>query len=338
MLVVGTVIGIPRALFYYTYIPLFKTFFENLNLTVILSGETNKEILDAGVKETVNDACIPIKLYHGHVLDLKDRVDYLFIPRMVSADGRSTFCPKFLGLPDMVRFSGASLPSIIDSRFQRSIAAGGLLGFFINAARRVGVRNVLAVVRAVAKALQQQRLFEKILQAGRDPETALACLEQPGVLKTDTANKNIFTRDPDTLLVALLGYPYAIYDHFVSAGLYRKLQNMKVRLITPEQIPRHVMRKASKQLSQSFFWYYSNRVGWSGLHILENKVFIDGIIHVTAFGCGPDAMVDKFLELEAKRAGVPFMTLSIDEHTAEGGILTRLEAFIDMLWVKRSNF
>ena len=108
------------------------------------------------MKETVNDACIPIKLYHGHMLDLKDRVDYLFIPRMVALMA-GQLCPKFLGLPDMVRFSGASLPSIIDSRFQRSIAAGGCL-VFINAAQRVGVRNVLAVVRAVAKALQQQRL------------------------------------------------------------------------------------------------------------------------------------------------------------------------------------
>ena len=52
---------------------------------------------------------------HGHVMDLKDRADYLFLPRLVSVDGRATFCPKFLGLPEMVRFAGEELPEIIDS-------------------------------------------------------------------------------------------------------------------------------------------------------------------------------------------------------------------------------
>ncbi len=46
-------------------------------------------------------------------------------------------------------------------------------------------------------------------------------------------------------------------------------------------------------------------------------------------------MVDKTLELEAKAAGVPFLSLTIDEHTGEGGVRTRLEAFVDMLWAKQ---
>jgi predicted nucleotide-binding protein (sugar kinase/HSP70/actin superfamily) len=48
-------------------------------------------------------------------------------------------------------------------------------------------------------------------------------------------------------------------------------------------------------------------------------------------------MVDKTLELEAKAAGVPFLSLTIDEHTGEGGVQTRLEAFVDMLWAQKNK-
>jgi predicted nucleotide-binding protein (sugar kinase/HSP70/actin superfamily) len=97
------------------------------------------------------------------------------------------------------------------------------------------------------------------------------------------------------------------------------------------------MRRFSKVLPQNFFWYYSNQVCWAGLYLLEQKPGVDGIIHITAFGCGPDAMVDKTLELEAKSAGVPFLSLTIDEHTGEGGVQTRLEAFVDMLWARKAE-
>ncbi len=58
-------------------------FFTELGCEVVLSLPTTKYSLDLGVEEAVNDACLPIKLYHGHVAELKDQVDVLFLPRMV---------------------------------------------------------------------------------------------------------------------------------------------------------------------------------------------------------------------------------------------------------------
>ncbi|NLA26164.1 MAG: hypothetical protein GX878_02090 [Firmicutes bacterium] len=106
---------------------------------------------------------------------------------------------------------------------------------------------------------------------------------------------------------------------------------MGVEPATPERVPPGEMLRMSRVLPQNFFWHYSNRVCWSSLYYLDEPGRVEGIIHVTAFGCGPDAMVDKFVELEAKKKKVPFLTLTIDEHTGEGGIQTRLEAFVDML-------
>ena len=63
-------IGIPRALVYYYYFPQWKTFFEELGYKVVISDKTSRKIIDQGIKVTLNDACVPIKLFHGHVIDL----------------------------------------------------------------------------------------------------------------------------------------------------------------------------------------------------------------------------------------------------------------------------
>ena len=110
---------------------------------------------------------------------------------------------------------------------------------------------------------------------------------------------------------------------------------MNVSVITPDQISPQELRRMSRCYRKTCFGH-SNRVCWAGLSLLQHKA-VDGMIHLTAFACGPDAMVDKLLELEAKKAKVPFLTLTIDEHTGAGGVQTRLEAFLDMLQAKLEN-
>jgi len=330
-------VGIPRALSYYSFFPLWKEFIEELGFAVIVSSPTNRKILEDGIKETVNDACIPIKVYHGHVLDLAGRVDYIFAPRMVSADGKSTFCPKFLGLPDMVRFIDEALPPLVDSRYNRSGLPGGLWRFFYAVAAALGVRNPLLIGRAALSALKKQRSYQKLLRSGLKPPAALEVVFSRDEIKKGRAPAQPgLKQEEDSVAVALLGYPYAVFDPYISAGIYQKLVKLGVEVVTYEQIPRKIMRRFSKVMPQNFFWYYSNQVCWAGLHLIDAKTAVDGIIHITAFGCGPDAMVDKTLEIEAKRAGLPFLSLAIDEHTGEGGVQTRVEAFIDMLKIKKA--
>jgi predicted nucleotide-binding protein (sugar kinase/HSP70/actin superfamily) len=332
-------VGIPRALSYYTFFPLWKEFIEKLGFAVVVSNPTNRNILENGIKETVNDACIPIKVYHGHVLDLVGRVDYIFAPRMVSADGKSTFCPKFLGLPDMVRFIDEALPPLVDSRYNRSGLPGGLLRFFYAVAKALEIRNPLLISRAALSALNKQRSYQRLVQSGLKPPAALdAVFSRDEIIKGRApAQPGLKQQEEDSVTVALLGYPYAVFDPYISAGIYQKLLKLGVEVITYEQIPRKTMRRFSKVMPQNFFWYYSNQVCWAGLHLIDVKTAVDGIIHITAFGCGPDAMVDKTLELEAKRAQLPFLSLAIDEHTGEGGVQTRVEAFVDMLKIKKSQ-
>ncbi|MCG8532537.1 MAG: acyl-CoA dehydratase activase-related protein, partial [Desulfovibrionales bacterium] len=90
-------VGIPRCLFYYNYFPGWNEFFHGFGAKVILSPPTNKKILDLGVQQAVDEVCLPVKLFFGHVEILKKKVDYLFVPRIMSVTPKEWICPKFLG-------------------------------------------------------------------------------------------------------------------------------------------------------------------------------------------------------------------------------------------------
>ncbi|WP_408955426.1 acyl-CoA dehydratase activase-related protein [Natroniella sp. ANB-PHB2] len=314
-------IGVPKTLAYYVYFPLWKTFLEELGVKIVLSEDTSREIIDAGVKETVNDACVPIKLFHGHVLNLKDRVDYLFIPRLVSLNGKSIYCPKFLGLPDMVASSLDDIPPILDPDID---LRKGLLNLY-KTIFKLGTKftkNPVKIIKAAYKAKQDWKQFNQYLQAGY---TAVEAMD-----KLNGADIDLNEGDDD-LKVAVLGYPYIIYDPFISVGMIQKLRELGVKVVTADMVTADKLKQDFKGLSKDLFWTFSDQKIKTGLHYYD-QADIDGVIHVTAFGCGPDFIVDKKLELEGKRrTDVSFMCLTIDEHTGEAGIVTRLEAYVDML-------
>lgn len=321
-------IGIPRTLGYYTYYPLWKTFFEELGLEVITSSPTSKTILDAGVKEAVNDACIPIKILHGHVIDLKGKVDYIFLPRLVSVRkfGTETFCPKFLGLPDMVRAAIADLPEIIDTRVDLAKGRFELLRLCCKMGERFGA-SLPRVIRAYWRALMVYRQYQRLLRERYTPVEAIEILDGRQPESQDSPKKS--------LVFAVLGYPYAVYDNYLNVNLLKRLRGLGVRILTAEMIPTRLLIREAKKLPKNLFWHFSNRAVQAAWYFLYRER-VDGIVHVTAFGCGPDAMVDRMIELEAKNNGHrPFLSLTIDEHTGEAGIQTRVEAFVDMLKLRR---
>jgi len=74
----------------------------------------------------------------------------------------------------------------------------------------------------------------------------------------------------------------------------------------------------------------------AGEHYLESGA--DGVIGIVTFGCGPDSLMMDMVHRQAARLrATPFMNLTLEEHTAEGGIVTRLEAFLDMILYRRKR-
>ncbi|MGE5542546.1 MAG: 2-hydroxyacyl-CoA dehydratase, partial [Bacillota bacterium] len=130
------------------------------------------------------------------------------------------------------------------------------------------------------------------------------------------------------LRLAVLGYPYAIYDRFMNMDLLRKLARLGVDISTVETLPGRLPPLVSQ--GKHLFWHYSDRVARAARYCIERRS-VDGVIHVTAFGCGPDALTGKIIDIEASRRGMPFMAILLDEYSGEAGLMTRLEAFVDMV-------
>ncbi|MCR4431404.1 MAG: acyl-CoA dehydratase activase-related protein [Tepidanaerobacteraceae bacterium] len=311
-------IGIPRALAYYAYYPFIKTFFEKLGLEVVVSDETTKEIMDKGVEDAITDACVPVKLFHGHVRNLKDRVDYVFVPRLVSINAEATFCPKFLGLPDMLSCSVKDFKNMLEVRVDLRKKRMRLFWLCMSLSRRFK-KGFFTAYNAYIKAIFSFKNYaHQFLQGGIPPLGIVA------------QRKNLPIR------LGVVGYPYMLYDSYLSLDLIKKLINMGVYVVTPEMVPEKDKMKQAKKLKKNLFWTFSNSVVRTAYHFFENRC-VDGIIHITAFGCGPDFIVDKVMELEAREKNMPYLTITLDEQTGQEGLNTRLEAFVDMLKIKRAK-
>ncbi|SFR02067.1 acyl-CoA dehydratase activase-related protein [Desulfoscipio geothermicus] len=319
-------IGIPSALFYYVYFPMWKVFFEELGVQVITTGKTTRRMLDSGVREALADACVPIKVFFGHALALKGKVDFLFIPRIVCLNKKTVYCPKFLGLPDMIRHGLADMPPVIDVRIDNRDRKNGIFSAYYAVGKMLNA-SPLNIIRAYLKARLTQLKFQRVLNSGLQPLEAMDVIFK--------GKKYQSVKQPGQLTFALVGYPYAIHDPYISVGVVEKLRQMSVQVLTPDNVPPGKLNWQKHGSGKRMFWTFSERTLRAAAYFARRSG-VDGIIHLTAFGCGPDSIVDRFIRFNNKNGGnIPFMSLTIDEHSGEAGIGTRLEAFVDM--VKRKK-
>jgi len=183
------------------------------------------------------------------------------------------------------------------------------------------------IFSAYNSANKVHRRYKDLMLAGHHPLNAMSALKDNGDLSSP--------QHTGQLTFALLGYPYNLYDPFISIQLIDKLQKMGINILTPENVSAKILQIQPPVLQKSLFWTFSEQVMQAAKYFLKSGK-IDGVIHLTAFGCGPDSLLNNFIEREAtKYPHIPLMTLTIDEHGGEAGITTRLEAFIDMVQRKK---
>lgn len=303
-------VGIPKGLLYHYYHVLWEKFFQTLGFEVKVSPDTNKKIVNAGIISAVDEACLPVKVYYGHVLNLAEEVDFLFLPRVVSVVEKEYMCPKLLGLPDMLRAALINPPSLIDTTINLRNK---------NTQIDQAIKEICTIIQVPEKegkkawgiAEKAQRHYELYLQSGNLPPE--------------------FTSYPEGDTIAVLGHGYNVYDQYINMGLIHKLQSLGANVKTKEMVPGEVVNKLAGQLPKRMFWTFGKQLLGSGLYYL-NDPQVKGIIFLASFGCGPDSMVGDLLERFARRSGKkPFMFITIDEHSGEAGLVTRLEAFMDMI-------
>lgn len=324
----GCKVGIPRALMYHYFYPAWEAFFKELGAEVVLSSKTNKKIVDDGVKLAVDDICLPFKVYYGHVLELKDKVDYLFAPRFISLGKNNFVCPKFMGLPDMLLANFNKLPPLLapDVDLRKGLLSGRRI------ARKIGIKlgaNFLQIEKAFRKALKRQQMFEKLQQRGFTSFTAMKLLNRE---KTKLTPVKLATRKKDnTLKIGVLGHSYITGDQYISMNIVKHLREMGAEVYMVEMFDTNVLERAASQQPKKSFWYFNRHVMGAAYHLFDEENIVDGLIQLTAFGCGPDSLIKELVEIKGESYNISILNLNIDEHTGEAGLITRLEAFIDLL-------
>ncbi|MDO8715648.1 MAG: acyl-CoA dehydratase activase-related protein [Dehalococcoidales bacterium] len=306
-------VGIPRGLFYYQYYPMLMAFFQQLGAEVVVSPPTTKDTVDAGCRRLVNDICIPVKVFTGHVHFLADKCDYMFLPSIRSVEPRVFNCPKFIGLPDLMKACVPECPPILAPEIDID---KGIPGLF-QAVNRLGysfTQDRLKIKTAAERAWKQHQLYQTQLCSTKYVPTANTVIH-----------------------VALIGHPYLLHDEFVNYNLVFRLQGMGVRCSLPESVDDGNLCSSLSDLVGSPYWTCEKEILGAGSYFLKNG--IDAIILVSAFGCGPDSLMMELLQRAARQHDRPFLNLVLDEHTAGTGLVTRLEAFIDMInRVKQNRF
>ncbi|SDK14524.1 acyl-CoA dehydratase activase-related protein [Natronincola ferrireducens] len=326
-------IGIPQSLLYSYYYPFWKTYFEELGLEVVTTPATTKTIIDKGVKASVPEICVPIKVYIGHVLTLLEKeVDYIFIPRFVAIKKDQFFCPKFMGLPDMIRHSIHGIEEKMIMPFINTKSDNIAEAFKHN----IFGEKLLVGYKQNKNALEKaEKVWLKFRESSKKGYSIMeACDIALGKAVEDEIQP--ITEGDSKVTIGLLGYVYNIYDPFISMDILTKLREMGVGVKTFEMLKDEDIHHQLKTMSKTLFWTFSDKLMAAGYHFYKDTD-VDGLIHVTAFGCGPDSLLGKLMELDSPIYKKPFMTVRVDEHSGENHLQTRIEAFVDMIKRKKSK-
>ncbi len=341
------VVGFPRALLFYELYPFWRTVFEAAGQRLVLSRPTTRELLEAGTRRAVDEACLPVKAFYGHVMSLRDEVDAIFLPRLVSLRRGTYTCPKLLGLPDMIRHNVGKMPAAIVANVDETKPGRGLFEAGAALARRLGLQPGLARL-AARRGLEALRAFRRVLCAGGEFGEALeGSLARPGSGQpacpaADGLGAAGGDHDPAAggtgrasggprPRIGLVGHPYNLFDPGINLGLVKRLQGLGCEVLTSEALADEEVQAESERLPKELFWSSGRRI-LSAVTVFRSRRLVDGIIHIVSFGCGPDSMVGEIAERETRRySDLSYMVLTIDEHTAEAGLVTRVEAFVDML-------
>ena len=318
-------IGIPRALLYYQYYPMWKTFFEELGAEVVVSPPTTQVMLASGSSRVVADTCLPVKVFLGHILALVGKCDYIFVPAIRSVESKVYNCSKFLGLPDLTRAVIPESPPILDIDIDINKGKRNLYQAIYQLGRCL-TWDPLRVRRASLAAWQAHLNYHQLMSSRN--LTPPQVIERISGTAEAEANSSYLISAQAT--IAIIGHPYLLYDEHINYRLIHRLEQAHNRVLTPEMLSAEELQSATARLVGRAYWTYEEEVVGAGDYYLRSGA--DGVIGIIAFGCGPDSVMMDVVRQQASRLkATPFMSLTLEEHTAEAGIVTRLEAFLDMI-------
>ncbi len=311
-----TTIGIPRSLMtFYQRFPFWNEFFNQLGFQVVLSRNTDPKMIADSLEMLTAETCFPIETIYGHVKDLEEKnVDHIFLPFVVNtpvSDNNPTAncnCPWIQTYPFMIRaalrdkpVSDKLLTPTLHFRHKERALVKELSEFF---GKKFNIKKG-AVKKAIDQAFEKQNEFENTIR--RRSEEII----------------NNLPEDKECLVI--LGRPYNSSDPELNLRIVEKLKNLNVFPIPVDYLPVH--KEYIFDDYDSLYWPNGQKILAASRIVAKNEKL--HAIHMSNFRCGPDSFLSHYIREEMK--GKPYANIEVDEHSADAGVITRVEAFLDSL-------
>lgn len=295
----GTRIGIPRALTTHSLFPLYSTFFTGIGMEVVLS-----DVDPRGDLSSHSGFCFPAQIAHGAVLDLvKKNVGLIFIPHVVRMPHPnqcrdSYLCPITQAGP---YFLAKAFP---DRRMLSPVLE------FINGYETCSALVDLAVAELGVGRELATGAWVTAVKAQTDAERTLRDFGKQALDAAIAAGKPA---------ILLAGHSYNAFTPEASQSVGKKLSSMGMSVI-----PADCLMPAGEGPTS---WHFANQIlNAVGIAKQHPNLFL---LSVSNFSCTIDAFTHSMLASEL--GSKPYLVLEIDAHTADAGVQTRLEAFLDII-------
>lgn len=301
-------VGIPRAGLYYSYHLFWTAFFESLGIPTVVSDKTDRRIMNLGLSRSHTEMCLPVKLCYGHILSVLISADCVLLPQFEDCsysndnNRQEFFCPYFVAMADMIR---AEYPEIKILRPTMKLLDGEIVAEpWLELAAQLGY-GAAAGKAAYDAALRAWRQGNK---EARDD-------------KTRQSKK----------IIAVIGRPYLVHDEFANLEIMKKIKRAGYEVLTLEQLSEKEVDRGFKEIAKTYHyhWRLANQE-YGAIISLSRDARIKGIIYLTPFNCGPDFLMET-VAIRPARQRKPVVIISLDESSGEAGVMTRLDAFFDMI-------
>ena len=305
-------IGIPKSFLTNTYYPLYYNFFRQLGFNIILGDVPLKK----GIDRKQAAFCYPAELAHGFIQDLIDRKpDYIFMPHIVeinndASDFRDKTCVL---LQAESYYLKASFKNELENMKILSPVLDFSGGFTSAREKMVKMASELGISGPDAYAS-----FDFALNELKEMQNEFKSIGKREL--------ELLEKDKDKFAVVLVGRAYNSYTKEANAGIPQKFSSRNVTIIPQDFLPYE-----NETVIDHMYWGMGNQILKAGKFIKNHEQLYAA--YITNFSCGPDSfLTGYFRDIMGNK---PSLTLELDSHSADAGVNTRIEAFLDIVKCSR---
>lgn len=303
-------VGIVKSFFTHSLYPLYSNFFNELGFKIILSDCVEPK----GISRIEAAFCVPAEIAHGQFVNLLEKKpDYIFLPQVMQ-----------IPVENVPTYSRACVfvqgePYYLSTTFRRELEESPVV--MLTPVLKMGDGYETAEDTVV-------EMTKKMGISEKDARKAwkTACKKQQNFEKEliETGKKVIeyLDNNPDKFGIVLFGRPYNSFTSDANMGIPHKVASRGYIVIPHDMIP-----SAHYAVDKKMFWAMGQKIMKSAQFIKE-KTNLFGF-YITNFSCGPDSFLLGFFR--RVMGSKPSLTLELDQHTADAGIDTRIEAALDII-------